>query len=128
MKVVPKGKYRDFFLVGFSNILKNTSNWLSKSIKPQKDPDKKPKQVLVAFEQQILMMRKANQEAIEEYKSSSKITIVTANFLRPRAKWPQLDVIVTSPPYVTSYDYADIHQLSILWLNYARDYRQLRKG
>ena len=34
---------------------------------------------------------------------------------------------MTSPPYVTSYDYADIHQLSALWLGYASDYRTLRK-
>ena len=38
------------------------------------------------------------------------------------------DLIVTSPPYVTSYDYAAIHQLSVLWLRYASDYRALRKN
>ena len=38
------------------------------------------------------------------------------------------DVVVTSPPYVTSYEYADLHQLSTLWLGYAQDYRTLRKG
>lgn len=27
-----------------------------------------------------------------------------------------MSLIVTSPPYVTSYDYADIHQLTMLWL------------
>ncbi|MDE0555921.1 MAG: hypothetical protein OXI24_17010, partial [Candidatus Poribacteria bacterium] len=37
-------------------------------------------------------------------------------------------LIVTSPPYVTSYNYADIHQLSILWLGYASDHRALRKN
>ena len=26
-----------------------------------------------------------------------------------------IDLIVTSPPYVTSYEYADLHQLSLLW-------------
>jgi len=37
-------------------------------------------------------------------------------------------LIVTSPPYVTSYSYADIHQLSTLWLGYATDYRALRRN
>lgn len=31
-------------------------------------------------------------------------------------------------PYVTSYEYADLHQLSSLWLGYADDYRTLRRG
>ena len=26
-----------------------------------------------------------------------------------------IDLIITSPPYVTSYEYADLHQLSLLW-------------
>lgn len=29
---------------------------------------------------------------------------------------------------MTSYEYADLHQLSTLWLNYAEDYRDVRKG
>src|SRR5665648_160318 len=39
-----------------------------------------------------------------------------------------VDLIVTSPPYVTSYEYADLHQLSTLWLDFAEDYRSLREG
>ena len=38
--------YRKFFLCAFSNILKPTSRWLTKSIKPQFDPDKTPKDVM----------------------------------------------------------------------------------
>ena len=41
---------------------------------------------------------------------------------------PFVDLLVTSPPYVTSYEYADLHQLSTLWLGYASDYRTFRKG
>ncbi len=26
-----------------------------------------------------------------------------------------IDLIITSPPYVTSYEYADLHQLTLLW-------------
>jgi hypothetical protein len=37
-------------------------------------------------------------------------------------------MIITSPPYVTSYEYADLHQLSSLWLDYTDDYRKLRTG
>lgn len=41
---------------------------------------------------------------------------------------PSVDMIITSPPYVTSYEYADLHQLSSLWLGYVDDYRDLRNG
>ena len=36
-------------------------------------------------------------------------------------------MLVTSPPYVTSYEYADLHQLSSIWLGYAKDFRELRE-
>src|SRR3546814_9151275 len=41
---------------------------------------------------------------------------------RPRQS---LDLIVTIPPYDTSYEYADLHQLSSLWLGYAQHHRGL---
>ncbi|MGH9926996.1 MAG: DNA methyltransferase, partial [Nitrososphaeraceae archaeon] len=36
-------------------------------------------------------------------------------------------LMVTSPPYVTSYEYADLHQLTALWLEYARNLPEFRK-
>ena len=39
-----------------------------------------------------------------------------------------VDMIITSPPYVTSYEYADLHQLSILWFEYADDLTQIKKS
>ena len=38
-----------------------------------------------------------------------------------------IDVIITSPPYVTSYEYADIHQLTGYWMEYISDLREFRK-
>ena len=37
------------------------------------------------------------------------------------AKDNSISLIVTSPPYVTSYEYADLHQLTALWLEYTKD-------
>jgi DNA modification methylase len=36
-------------------------------------------------------------------------------------------VIVTSPPYVTSYEYADLHQLPSLWFGYLSELSEFRK-
>jgi DNA modification methylase len=63
-----------------------------------------------------------------DIKGKSKIKIITANFLDESIEHPTVDIIITSPPYVTSYEYADLHQLSSLWLSYADDYRTLREG
>ena len=38
-----------------------------------------------------------------------------------------VDLIVSSSPYVTSYEYADLHQLSTLWLDLANDLQEYKK-
>lgn len=125
--VTPKDSdYRLFFLCGFSNILKPTSRWLTKSIKPQVDPNKKPANVIEAFREQYKVMFSANKEMGDLSKADSDI--MTGNFLDDSWKIPPIDMIITSPPYVTSYEYADLHQLSSLWLGYVDDYRELREG
>lgn len=122
----PEGKYRDFFLCAFSNILKAVSRWLTKSIKPQLDPEKKRVPVFDTFQQQVRLMIKAVQATpVDE---TPKRTIQRGNVLTTRIPEAIADIVVTSPPYVTSYEYADLHQLSTLWLGYAQDYRELRKG
>lgn len=118
--------YKQFFLCAFSNILKPASKWLTKSIKPQVDPKKGQKDIFDLFSKQTEMMISAYEQA--EINNKGKVTIETTSFLRPYLKRPKVDMIVTSPPYVTSYEYADLHQLSSLWLDFTKDYRELRQG
>lgn len=121
-----RSRYRIFFLCAFSNILKPTSRWLAKSIKPQVDPDKNFSDAVSIFKKQCEFMIDANEES--SLADKPKIEIQTANFLDESIRKPKVDMIITSPPYVTSYEYADLHQLSSLWLDYAEDYRNLRFG
>jgi len=123
----PSSPHRRFFECGFSAILKATSRWLTKSIKAQLDPAKKPLPVMEAFENQIALMRRANGEN-EFLRPVAATRIRSRNFLGNSRNENRADLIVTSPPYVTSYNYADIHQLSTLWLEYASDYRALRRN
>lgn len=127
IKVVPKGIYRDAFLCLFSSILKTTSRWLTKSIKPQVDPDKEEKNVWFVFQNHFKKFYKAVVEMSKFPPNTSDIQILKCNFLEAN-DIPDVDLIISSPPYVTSYEYADLHQLSTLWLQYADDYRELRKG
>lgn len=124
---MPKNSnYRLFFLCAFSNILKPTSRWLTKSIKPQIDPNKEPMDVIKAFEAQCKFMISANSKS--NLRNNVPTNIITGNFLDKQITQPKVDMIITSPPYVTSYEYADLHQLSTLWLGYASDYRKFREG
>lgn len=126
-KVTPEtSDYRLFFICAFSNILKSTSRWLQKSIKPQVDPNKKSVDVSTAFIDQCKMMIKANDE--NDINGDSITEITTGSFLDESVRNRRVDMIITSPPYVTSYEYADLHQLSSLWLGYVDDYRELREG
>lgn len=126
-KTTPGSPHRRFFLCALSNILKPTSRWLTKSIKAQLDPEKTPSEVMAAFEEQFALMRKANEQN-QFPDPNTKVNIRRQNFLASSETECQVDLIVTSPPYVTSYDYASIHQLSTLWLRYTSDYRFLQRN
>jgi len=125
-KTPERSDYRLFFLCGFSNILKPASFWLTKSIKPQYDPNKSIPSSFLLFKTQYEKMIAALKELPALGDANNEI--VTCNFLDKIFIFPKADLIVTSPPYVTSYEYADLHQLSSLWLDFTDDYKTLRKG
>ena len=125
--VVPEGDYQDAFLCLFSSILKASSKWLTKSIKPQVDPNKKEAVIWNVFKQHFDKFSKAIIQVNSCIFKSANIKIENENFLDYK-DFPKVDLIISSPPYVTSYEYADLHQLSTLWLQYTSDYRELRRG
>lgn len=116
--------YHKLFLSVFSSILKPTSKWLTKSIKPQVDPNKEVHSVIESFEKHLKIFINAIEQ--EDYRSNNTVEIQRMSVLDIDKK-EYVDLIVTSPPYVTSYEYADLHQLSSLWLEYTDDYTALRK-
>src|SRR4030042_6508612 len=122
---------QDFFFCGFSNILKNCSIWLQKSNKPTRDFEKKQSEPIKTFLKQIKMMLRGNARLFEllsekgYLKVPSKVICTDARTIP--AKDNSVSLIVTSPPYVTSYEYADLHQLTALWLEYTKDLSDFRK-
>ena len=122
---------QDFFFCGFSNILKNCSIWLQKSNKPTRDFEKKPSDPVKTFLKQIKMMLRGNERLFEmlserKYlKVPSKVVCTDARTIPTKDN--SVSLIVTSPPYVTSYEYADLHQLTALWLEYTKDISDFRK-
>jgi DNA modification methylase len=120
---IPDRAVNTFFLCAFSNILRGCSIWLSGSTKPQKDIEKFLADPVEVFLRQARDMIRRNAVYCEDLKQSN-ITLSKLNSIydigmhdarRLSLKDGEADLIVTSPPYATCYQYLDIHQLTQLW-------------
>lgn len=115
-------KVRDFFLVALSHILKNTSRWLQSSTKPQIDPNKNPVDPFLTFQRHTNQMIKRNktfyQKLTKDNLLNTKCEIKLEDARETSIRANSISAIITSPPYVTSYEYADIHQLTAYWFEY----------
>ncbi|MDR1244511.1 MAG: hypothetical protein LBJ98_00845 [Endomicrobium sp.] len=122
---------KTFFLVSLSHILKNCSRWLQSSTKPQIDPRKKPTDPFPAFKTHTVQMLKKNTEYYSYLnknnylKTQCEIRLEDARETSIESN--SIGAIITSPPYVTSYEYADIHQLTGYWYEYMDDLVNFRK-
>ncbi|MBO8130977.1 MAG: hypothetical protein H0Z29_05600 [Candidatus Marinimicrobia bacterium] len=124
---------RDFLLIAFSHILKNCSIWLQGSTKPTRDLKKKPADPLEVFRRHLKKMQKGNEEFYKVVPQEVRENLI--KYLNIKAqdakKQPvednSVDLIVSSSPYVTSYEYADLHQLSTIWLDFADNLTAYKK-
>ncbi|MDR3244041.1 MAG: site-specific DNA-methyltransferase [Elusimicrobiota bacterium] len=129
---IKDSEIRDFFRCAFSNILKNCSIWLQKSNKPTRDFNKNPSEPLKIFYRQVKMMLKGNNRFFELLHERNFLNISSQVYCEDARKIPvknnSVDLIISSPPYVTSYEYADLHQLTTLWFEYADNLSDFRKS
>jgi DNA modification methylase len=91
-----------------------------KSIKPTIDKDKIVPHPKESFLQHLDSMIKKNEQFYAKLAELNYLDISAKMYRRDSTrKLPieanSVDLIITSPPYVTSYEYADLHQLSLLW-------------
>ncbi|MDP4011956.1 MAG: DNA methyltransferase [Candidatus Roizmanbacteria bacterium] len=120
IKKIKNHNVRRFFLCAFSHNLKNCSRWLMKSIKPTIDKNKILPNPKKTFLRHLDSMIRKNEQFYISLLQSGYINVPAKMYRRDSTKKLPLDtnsvdIIVTSPPYVTSYEYADLHQLSLLW-------------
>ncbi|MFC1712328.1 DNA methyltransferase [Candidatus Poribacteria bacterium] len=124
---------RDFFLIAFSHILKKCSTWVQGSTKPTRDLDKKCINPCGALGRHCRKMQRGNaaffgvvppktRDNIDDY-----LSIEITDARSQPAPDSSVDLIVSSSPYITSYEYADLHQLSTIWLDLAEDLKEYRK-
>jgi DNA modification methylase len=124
---------KDFFLVAFSNILKNCSIWLQTSTKPTRDFNKISAKPFTAFNKQLKKMQRGNEAFYHVV--PSRVTENIDKFLEIKigdarqqpVQNDSVDLIVTSSPYVTSYEYADLHQLSTIWLDFTYNLNKYKR-
>lgn len=130
---VKNNDIRNFFLIAFAQILKSSSIWLQKSVKPTRDTNKKIYEPLTLFLSQANKMIKKDFEfdkilnpKIKQNLDKYRVVKYGDSRNLPCEK-SKATLIVTSPPYVTSYEYADLHQLPSLWFGYLSELAEFRK-
>lgn len=125
-------RVRTFFLCCFSNILKNCSIWFAKSIKPMRDEDKVFREPIEVFKRHLNYMTRMNEQYYQLLKEreilSNDCKVIKGDARNLKLADNSVDLIISSPPYVTSYEYADLHQLSTLWFGYATDLSSIKKS
>jgi DNA modification methylase len=93
--------------------------------------NKKPSDPIPTFYKQVKMMMRGNARFYDLLKKENHLEISSQVYCTDARTIPVKDnsvsLIVTSPPYVTSYEYADLHQLTALWLEYTKDLSNFRK-
>ena len=118
---------RNFLVCAFSNILKGCSRWMMKSIKPTIDKDKTINDAYSSFFAHIQRMLNKNRQFWKMLKAKKiDCTVDNVDMRTMRLNDDSVALIVTSPPYVTSYEYADLHQLTAVWLGYAEEVSEFR--
>ena len=122
---------RTFLRCGFSNILKNCSIWSQRSTKPTRDFSKNIPEPIPTFVRQIKRMAKRNRQFYELLETSGYLDVPAYTYCEDARNLPgeteSAQLIVTSPPYVTSYEYADLHQLTALWFGYTTELSEFRR-
>ena len=124
---------QSFLLVAFSHVLKTCSIWSQGSTKPTRDMKKQPTSPYNAIKGHLLKMLKGNAQFYDVVPSCIKekpdnyLNIQVSSAEMQPVPDDSVDLIISSSPYVTSYEYADLHQLSTLWLDLADDLKAYKK-
>lgn len=127
IKAIRDQDIQTFLLCSFSNILKGCSRWMMKSVKPTRDQSKLIASAERSFILQTKRMMKKNEEFWQVLDGNDvDCTIDNRDARHLSLRDGSATLIVTSPPYVTSYEYADLHQLTALWLEYTNNLKEFR--
>ena len=119
-KNVKSGKFRDFFLTAFGDIIRATSKAERQSLKPyiSKKYVKVPKQVLPEFSRTIVKYIDAVEGSFENKSGGIVWEGSDATSFEVSQK---VDIAITSPPYINAMDYTRCIKLESAWIGTADD-------
>ena len=117
---------RNFLQCAFSSILKYCSMWNPRSNKPCYFPGKTfPLRPAEKMRRALTQMIGRN-ELFYRRRPGRRKVIKRGSAYATRLAAESVDLVATSPPYVTSYEYADLHQLSALFLGISHNDKKFR--
>ena len=123
---------RIFFNCALSHTLKSVSYWHDRSVKPMRKLEKPIPDAREVFLRHAKRMTRGNREYWSLLCERNALDTSAQPFCADARALPVNDetaaLVVTSPPYVTSYEYADLHQLSALWFGWASNLREFREN
>ncbi|MGQ9594425.1 MAG: DNA methyltransferase [Anaerolineae bacterium] len=132
IRAVEDEDIQTFLLCCFSHILKPCSLWATGSTKPTRSRTKRPAEAWPTFLRHLRRMVWRNAAfwaAVPPQVRATPHAYVDVRCQDARRQpWPDasVDILITSSPYVTSYEYASLHQLTALWLSAAQDLKAFR--
>lgn len=119
---VRDARFRRFLRCALSAILKRCSYWPSYSVRSLRRPGEAFERPLPALKRQCKAMERGNAELYKALSCNPHQALSATVRLRDARTThePSVDLVVTSPPYCTSYNYAELHQLSAFWMGRVR--------
>lgn len=128
IKKIKNKKYREFLLVCFSSIIRKVSNADTKIVPPVKSKKmlkliQKGRKIdtLGIFKEAV----SSNLERVSNFSrdcvKSTTLGVKKGNAKKLRLKDNSIDLVITSPPYVSAQKYARSTQLEMYWLGLVKD-------
>jgi len=116
---VKNTKTRNFLLLAFSNVIVPISKQDSETRYVAVKKNIKKYQLFTIFSKKIEQMLERNDQYAKQ-RSKSKILVYHADSRKlPQVKNKSVKLILTSPPYLNTFDYYLYHKLRIVWLGFS---------
>ncbi len=123
---LPKGKNREFFVLGFFAIIRRVSKAHDAEVRPHVNPKKKKRSAFAAFDKKITEMITTMQSwnSVTNNLTISKtflcdnsdehhVTSIIRQLEKGYSK--KLGLVISHPPYLNCFDYIPVYRLKFLW-------------
>jgi len=133
IKEVKNRKYREFLLVCFSSIIRKVSNADPEIVPPVKSRKmreliQKGRKIdtLGIFKEAVSLNLKRVSNFCRDCVKTTTLSVKRGNAKRLRLNGESIDLVITSPPYISAQKYARSTQLEMYWLEFI-DQEKFRK-